>query len=267
MPTLNMTRRVLSLGVRDTVTGWCKKTWTDTPIQAVVLDKSSQLQALAAGTWVRTDALLLTEDGIAEGDQVKTAANIYYDVKAVRPMMNADSLDHYECDLHREVIHFDVDYSMYSGTWLRDDARYRTKVFIQTYWTAVNAGDDVGNALTVQSMYTSVPYPLTKELYDGSTIDVLILLGKAKTSPLVGHDHAALGYKEQVPITIAAIDKTNVTADKAVSQCETELRRILETYPLGSVRTLDQTRETTEILGSNTLYQIEYSLNYSRDKT
>jgi hypothetical protein len=75
-----------------------------------------------------------------------------------------------------------------------------------------------------------------------------------------------------VPITIGAIDKTAITADKALTQCETEFRRILETYPIGgasplSVRTLDQTRETTEILGSSTLYQIEYLLNYQRDKT
>jgi len=264
MPSTNLTRRALSLGARDTVTGWCKKVWTDTTIQGVVLDKSSQLQALRAGTVVRTDALLLTEDAVVEGDEILTAANKYYEIKAARPMFNADSFDHYECDLHYEPVHFDVDYSTYAGVWLRDDARYRTKIYLETWWTAANADDDAGNPLIVQCIYTSVPYPLTKELYDGSTIDVLILLGKAKSTPIVGHDHSAFGYLEQVPITIAVIDKTAVTADKAVSQCETELRRIMETKPEGSVRTLDQTRETTEILGSSTLYQIEYVMNYSR---
>lgn len=216
---------------------------------------------------VRTDGLLLTEDAVVEGDEIKTATNRYYDVKAVRPMLNADSFDHYECDLHFNPSHFDVDYSTYAGTWLRDDARYRTKVYIETYWAAANAEDDAGAALTIRCMYANVPYPLSLELYSGSTNDVLILLGKAKSTPLIGHDHSAYGYHEQVPITIAAIDKTAVTADKVVTQCETELRRILETYPLGSVRTLDQTRETTEILGSSTLYQIEYLMNYQRDKT
>lgn len=267
MVSLDLTRRALSLGTRDTVTGWCKKVWTETTIQGWIIEKSSQLQALKAGTWVRTDALLLTEDGIVEGDQVKTQGSVYYEVKAVRPMMNGDSLDHYECDLHREVVAYDVDYSTYAGTFLRDDARYRNKVYIQTYWVAANAEDDAGNALTVQCMYGHVPYPLTLELYNGSTNDVLILLGKAKTTPLIGHDHAAYGYSEQVPVTIAAIDKTGITADKAVTQCEIELRRIMETYPSGSVRTLDQTNESTEILGSNTLYQIDYLMNYTRDKT
>ena len=231
------------------------------------MDKSSQLNAFKAGTWVRTDALLLTDDGIVAGDEIKTSASLYYEVKAVRPFFAADSFDHYECDLHFIPSHFDVDYTTYAGTWLRDDARYRTKVYIETYWTAANAEDDVGAALTIRPMYANVPYPLSLELYNGSTNDVLILLGKAKTTPLLGHDHSPIGYNEQVPITIGAIDKTAVTADKAVTQCETELRRILETYPLGSVRTLDQTRETTEILGSSTLYQIEYLMNYHRDKT
>lgn len=267
MPTLDITRRVLSLGTRDTVTGWCKKVWTDTTIQGLVLEKSSQLNALRAGTWVRTDALLLTEDAVKDGDEIKTAASKYFEIKATRPMYIGDGLDHYECDLHNISIHYDVDYSTYAGTFLRDDARYRTRVYIQNYWTAANAEDDLGNPLTVQCIYTSVPYPLTLELYDGSTVDVLILLGKAKSTPLTGHDHAAFGYNEQIPITIAAIDKTGVTADKAITQCETELRNIMETWPIGSVRTLDQTKETTEILGSSTLYQIEYLMNYQRDKT
>lgn len=267
MPTLDLTRRVLSLGARDTVTGWCKKVWTDTTIQGAILDKSSQIDNLRAGFWVRTDTLLITDDAVKEGDEIKTLASVYYEIKAVRPMYIGDGLDHYECDLHKIPIHYDVDYSTYAGTFLRDDARYRTRVYIQTWWTAANAEDDAGNPLTVQCIYSSVPYPLTLELYDGSTVDVLILLGKAKSTPLTGHDHAAFGYNEQVPITISAIDKTGVTADKAVTQCETELRNLMEQYPTGSVRTLDQTKETTEILGSNILYQIEYLLNYQRDKT
>lgn len=148
-----------------------------------------------------------------------------------------------------------------------EDARYRTKVYVETYWTRANATDDDDNALGVEVMFDSPDYPLTWEFKEPSVVDVVLTIGKPDSKPLIGHDKKAYGYEEHVPIKIFSVDKTGVTGTKAVWQAETELRRITETYPSGSMRTLDRIGDRDQNLGSTILYCTEYILNYRRDTT
>jgi len=148
-----------------------------------------------------------------------------------------------------------------------EDARYRTKVFIDTYWTPGNATDDDGAALGKQVMFDSPNYPLILEFKAPSVIDVIITVGKPRSTPQIGHDHAAYGYEEHVPIKIFAVDKTGVTGTKAVWQAEAELRRIGEEHPEGSLRSLTEIRGVDQNLGSTIIYGTEYILNYRRGVT
>jgi len=140
-------------------------------------------------------------------------------------------------------------------------------VYLDTYWIPANAVDDDGNGLGVQIMYDGPDYPLELEFKAPSVVDVLVTVGQAESTPLMDVDNAAYGYTELVPVKIWSVDKTGVTAVKAIWQAEAEVRRILETYPTGSQRGLERTRSATLVLGSTTLYGAEYTVNYRRDTT
>lgn len=95
----DITLRKLSLGARDSTTGHRAKEYTESTVQGVLIPRASNSQALKAGTFVRSDALLLLADGVVEGDEIKDAFNKYYEVKAVRGLSVGDSFSHRECDL------------------------------------------------------------------------------------------------------------------------------------------------------------------------
>jgi hypothetical protein len=97
---LDVTRRVLSLGARDGVTGWCAKSFAESTIKMCIIPKGASTLALACGTYVRLDAIGLTDSAFQEGDEVKTVRNIYYEVKTIREHgVTPDIIEYYECDL------------------------------------------------------------------------------------------------------------------------------------------------------------------------
>jgi hypothetical protein len=147
------------------------------------------------------------------------------------------------------------------------DARYNTISWINGYYTPANATDDDGNALGMQTMYEGPEYPMTLEFKEPSVIDVIVAIGQPESTPLIRADQKIYGYKEHVPIKIFAVNKTSVTAVKAIWQVETELRRIAETYPEGSKLNLENRRSADKVLGSTTLYGSEWVLNYKRGTT
>jgi len=263
-----LTRRYLTLGTRDANSGWRDKEWTEIDVEGAMIPKTSQQTATKVGTYVRNDYLLLTQDGFREGDELEDEAGQYFEVKGTREHMLGDSFSHREVDLTLLPAHADVTFSTYTGTFLVDDARYRTKVYLDTYWDEANCEDDLGEELTVVAMYESPPYPLILEFLSaepGDT-DAILSIGKPESTAIIGHDHIAFGYNEKVPITIQAINKTNLTADKAITQCENEIRRICQTYPLGSLRMLETIRPATTKPGT-TLYGAEYVMRYTRGTT
>jgi hypothetical protein len=265
--TCAVTRRRLELGARDDTTGWRAKKWTEKTAEGLLLPKGSQRLATSVGTYVRTDALFMTMDVLDEGDEVKSATNQYFEVHAAREIFVGDSFSHRECDLMFLPMHADVDYSIYGGTFLVDDARHRQKAYLDAYWSNSHCEDDGGQNLGRVVMYADPDYPLSMELESPSTVDLVITVAKPESKPLRGHDFTPYGYEEAVPVGIWSMDKANVTAVKAVQQGEAELRRILEDHPLGSLRGFETTREGTKTMGSAVLYGTEYKVTYLRDTT
>lgn len=101
-----VTRRKLSLGERDSTTGWRAKSYTEDTISAVYFPRGSTQMTLKAGTYVRADALLICIDGLAEGNEVKTPDNKYWEVKAVREFYRKmNDLSHREVDLTYLPLH------------------------------------------------------------------------------------------------------------------------------------------------------------------
>jgi hypothetical protein len=147
------------------------------------------------------------------------------------------------------------------------DARYNTISWINGYYTSANAVDDDDHALGMQTMYENPEYPMTLEFKEPSVIDVIVAIGQPTSTPLIGADQKIYGYEEHVPIKIFAVNKTSVTAVKAIWQVEVEIRRIAETYPEGSKRSFINRRPADKILGSTTMSGSEWDLNYKRGTT
>jgi len=96
----NVTRRKLSLGARDSTTGWRAKSYNEDTVKAIHIPRSSAQSALKAGTYVRTDALEIVCAGFSEGDELKTPDNKYWEVKAVREFrITPNNFSHRELDL------------------------------------------------------------------------------------------------------------------------------------------------------------------------
>jgi hypothetical protein len=153
-----------------------------------------------------------------------------------------------------------------------DTAQKRTKVWIDAYWTAAHVTKDNGSDLaTIISAYDWPDYPLTRVFID-KTIDGIISVGQPSSQAIIDADHAPIGYNEEVPITMCAVDKTGITGIKLLGKMEAELRLIGETYPVvsgspASLRRYTGTVPKTERIGSFFLFSIEYRLNYRRDKS
>jgi len=148
------------------------------------------------------------------------------------------------------------------------DARYRTKYFLDYYWTPENATDDNGNALGKEVMYAYPEYSLELEFKAPSVVDVIIAVDQPDSTPAMDAvTQAPYAYDERVPIEITVTDKIDVTATKVMWQAEAEVRRILETYPTGSMRRLERMTPATRRLGSTTLWTAKYVWHYRRDKS
>ena len=102
----DVTKRTLSLGLRDGVTGWAAKTYVDSTVKMVIIPQGATKLALACGTFARLDAVGLTDTVFLEGDEVKTAGGKYYEVEVVREFgLTPDVIEYYECDLTRLPLH------------------------------------------------------------------------------------------------------------------------------------------------------------------
>ena len=97
----DVTRRKLVLSpTRDSTTGWRKQLdRTESTIEGVLIPRVAQHLALSAGTYVKLDALFFTADGLEVGDEIKTANNVYYEVKTVKPHPLGDTFYFRECQL------------------------------------------------------------------------------------------------------------------------------------------------------------------------
>jgi hypothetical protein len=111
--------------------------------------------------------------------------------------------------------------------------------------------------------YADPDYPLSHVF---NLTDLTFCIGDSNSEAIVDSDHYPIGYSEAVPITTWCIDKTNITGTNLKSKAEAELRRVTETYPEGSLRSLETIRDNDKNLGSTVLHSREFVMRYKRDK-
>ena len=145
------------------------------------------------------------------------------------------------------------------------DARDRTKVFMDTYLTAGNIKEDdtITNAAFIVQ-YSDPPYPMKLVFYGSKNIDVVYSVDTPVSTPHLDWKKEIYAYTETVPVHINTVDKTGITGTELRWRAEVELRRIVETYPLGSVRTLDRVTKSDKWMGGWLLHGVTYNLAYKR---
>ena len=139
-------------------------------------------------------------------------------------------------------------------------------MYLTTYYTAGNVlKDDDATPASVINCYSNANYPL-RIVFDTKGVDGIYTVGTPESTPHVTSTGYIYAYTETVPIEIYTIDKTGITGTILRWRMENELRRIVETYPYGSYRTLQRMSENEKDMGGWKLYSVRYMLTYKRAK-
>jgi hypothetical protein len=97
-------RRLTLSSSRDSTTGWRTKTWTERDIEGFLVPRAAATVQVAAGIYVRTDAVFLTMDGVLVGDEIQKASK-YYRVEGVLDYTHGDSFMYRSCDVTHLPLH------------------------------------------------------------------------------------------------------------------------------------------------------------------
>jgi len=95
----DVTRRKLQLGSRDSTTGLYDKSYVETSIDMPIVSAEAAKKLLPVGSQVVFDRVGFTQDVVVEGDEIVTAADVYYLVQTVKLHWIGDSFVYRECQL------------------------------------------------------------------------------------------------------------------------------------------------------------------------
>ena len=150
-----------------------------------------------------------------------------------------------------------------------EDARYRTKVYLEEYITDANlTEDDDSTPVYYIIAYEKPSYPLVS-VFRLKGVDLVFSILTPTSEPIFSGDHIIRRYKESVPIETFCIDKgTRITGTKLRWKASEELREVFKDHPTGtSERPLKDEAPNDINLGSTTLYSQHFTFNYYRGVT
>jgi len=148
-----------------------------------------------------------------------------------------------------------------------EDARYRTKVYLETYLRQGQLTRDDGSHVSFIVAYGYPDYSMTK-VFTEKNVDLIFSIGTPTSTPMMDPvTQAPYGYEEDVPIETGCIDKDGITGTNLKGKAKTELRYVLENYPTGSQRATLREEGNDQRLGSTIIYSDRVIMNYRRDTT
>lgn len=149
-----------------------------------------------------------------------------------------------------------------------EDARYRTKVYLETYITAANlTEDDDSTPVYYIIAYEKPDYPLIS-VFRLKGVDLIFSILTPRTEAKVSGDQIIRRYHERVSIETFCISKSHrITGTKLRWKASEELREIFKDYPTGSQRPLRVEEPNDVNLGSTTLYSQRFNFDYLRGVT
>jgi hypothetical protein len=260
----DVTRRELTLGARDPVTGHCAKEWAETTIKGVIRPRGASFSSGGVGYIAKYPHTFFTNYVIAEGDEIKDAWNRYYQIHTVEPDGIGDSFNHYTCNAEKLEFHSDLPASYGTGAAV-NDSRYNQKLFLDTKIDDSNLTDNAGAEVDWFTCFDNIPYPVSRELLPAyNDMDLIFAISPSTADALLNGDmtHTAYATHEKCPVTTYVADKAGITAENLKNKAEQELRRIIGLYPLGSVRSLGGGKPKQ--VGVYPIYAYEYIIDYRR---
>ena len=103
---VDATHRSLSLGVRDSVTGWRAKNFSESPIEIIIIPQGASQLQLVAGVLSLYNPVGVTDADVKVGDEIETNSHIFYEVKTVTSFpAEATTTWYNKCDLTELPLH------------------------------------------------------------------------------------------------------------------------------------------------------------------
>lgn len=266
---LNVTRRALTFGSRDSWCGWRAVTWTTSAIEMVILTRGTSYAYLMPGFYPRLDAVAFTGTAVVAGDQILDAASDYWSIQTVQPVKVGSTVVCYACDLTYLSV-YQADFAATTWTLTRgSDARYRTKLWLDAYARVAQiTKDNDSTQASWATIFNEPPYTLKNEFRAASSpVQGLYVVDESNSTALVNHDLLTYGYLEHVPVHVCTVNSTACNGEALLWKMIAELRYVAETYPTGSLRLMESERKQDHDLGGMWLYDRVFTLEYERDKT
>jgi len=275
MPLLaEVTRRAITLGTRDAVTGWRTITRTESTIDMIIVPKGQSFRMGNVGIFAYMDAAGLTADPVFTCDQILTQSGEYFMAQIAKPVYVLDSFQYREVQMTCLPLYQAEPSATASWKTSPLDARSRTKVWIDTYILDANVlKDDAATQASWACIFDTPPYPVEQEFRaTADPVQGLYVVNQPIMKPLMDATlQAPYGYEETVPITIVTIDSTGCSGHQLNWRMEAELRRIAETYAVpdttGSQRGIERRSSKVESFGGYPVYMTDVELKYRRLKT
>jgi hypothetical protein len=211
----------------------------------------------------------LTSAIVYVGDQIEDAEDNLYEVTqtTLYPTKHPDGFSYTVCALTKKSF---ANPPTTSGTWhldsesLRTDSRYRHKSYLDSYLTATNLKKNNGSTnASYITCFDGADYPLS-QVFLTKAGDLVFSVGKENAVPKQNAFHYPYAFEESVPITVAAVNKAGITATNLIEQAEQEIRRIVSTYPMGSIREIASSTPQEIDLGETRLYTQKVTIRYTR---
>lgn len=237
MTSANVTRRRVTLSTSpNATTGWYTKTYTASSIKMVIQNKNSSFIHENIGYKAIYDLTGFTSAPIRIDDEIIGANGNYYIVKSVQQEWKLDVFSHYVCELVEKIQQTDrpATYGTASST---TDSRTTVKSLLDINLSSSALTKDDGTTEVSWLVCWSKPdYHLERLLLPCEKNKDLIF---TVSSPIINSQAAnnvVVNYSQTVTIGIYVVNKSGITANNLLWKAEAELRRVIETYGLGSIR-------------------------------
>jgi hypothetical protein len=260
----DVTRRALSLGSQDSVTGWYAKSFAETTIEVIFRSRGQFIQlATGMGGYAKHDLSGFTQDPMVEGDVIVDDTNMPFEVKSIDDYAGklGNTFIFRECELAKLPLYYAM--PSYGTAPTTQDPRQRSKTWFDEHLdTSILVKSDGVTPLSYITCWANppAPYPIQK-IFQTKGIDLVFSVDTPTSEGLP----VGVGYIEHMPISVFCIDKSDVNGSNARWRGELALRTIAEDYPSGSLRGPWERMENNEQnLGSTTLYSVKYVLPYKR---
>jgi hypothetical protein len=263
MASADVTRRALSLGARDSTTGWPSKTYTNSVITGSFDPATAREAALTSGVPLNKIPFysrpFFTSCYIRRGDHILHDIIGEVDLVTVSPVSRLNEFVFYACQCSEILM--PADHATTSGTWhtdsdaLKTDPRNRIKSWVDAH---ISYG-----VCDYQTMFAGIDYPMEREFIDNG-LEIVSAIDLGQSQPEYTFDYKPYKFNETTMITNTARDTATLTATNVLESFEQAIRDVATDYPLGSIRRIRSTNPIRVDIGGMWLWQNTITIDYER---